>query len=206
MEEMLPFTASPALAIMLLNNFLWLLESESDVTKVRLQALCLRYACVAWLACCASAGQSHWALDCSMVSAHSLLPAALSRPDKRLIELAAKPVSVSTPKPLSLPALPTLLAVLQVHWAQYMEVDVASNGTALLDYQGNARPAWHAFKFWGDLPIERAVRPLCRPSPRGSHPHKAPGLVCWILLGRQAWAAGLPGQCMAHLAPFQVLG
>ena len=39
-----------------------------------------------------------------------------------------------------------------------MEVDVASNGTALLDYQGNARPAWHAFRFWGDLPIERAVR------------------------------------------------
>ena len=47
----------------------------------------------------------------------------------------------------------TLLA-----WAQYMEVDVASNGTGLIDYWGNARPSWHAFRFWGDLPIERAVR------------------------------------------------
>ncbi len=46
----------------------------------------------------------------------------------------------------------TLLA-----WAQYMEVDIASNGTGLIDYWGNARPSWHAFRFWGDLPIERAV-------------------------------------------------
>ena len=81
-EEMLPFTASPALGVMMLNHFVWLL-GESDVTKV--------------------------------------------------------------------------------HWAQYMEVDVASNGTALLDYQGNARPAWHSFRFWGDLPIERAVG-CCSPS------------------------------------------
>ena len=31
------------------------------------------------------------------------------------------------------------------------------NGTGLLDYYGNARPSWHAFRFWGDIPIERVV-------------------------------------------------
>ena len=33
-EEMLPYTASPALAVSLLDNFLWLLQAELDVTKV----------------------------------------------------------------------------------------------------------------------------------------------------------------------------
>ena len=47
--------------------------------------------------------------------------------------------------------------VTKVTWAQYMEVDVAGNGTGLVDYYGNARPSWHSFKFWGDLPIERKV-------------------------------------------------
>ncbi len=28
----------------------------------------------------------------------------------------------------------------------------------LLDLDGNARPSWHSFRFWGDLPIERVVR------------------------------------------------
>lgn len=74
-EEMLPFTASPALSILMLNDFINYL-GQTDVTKV--------------------------------------------------------------------------------HWAQFMEVDVASNGTGLVDFQGNARPAFHAFRFWGDLPIERA--------------------------------------------------
>ena len=44
-------------------------------------------------------------------------------------------------------------------WAQYMEVDVAGNGTGLMDYWGNARPAWHSFRFWGDMPTERVVSP-----------------------------------------------
>ncbi len=48
--------------------------------------------------------------------------------------------------------------VTKLTWAQYMEVDMHSNGTGLLDYWGNARPSWHTFRFWGDLPIERMVR------------------------------------------------
>lgn len=47
--------------------------------------------------------------------------------------------------------------VTKLTWAQYMEVDMHSNGTGLLDYWGNARPSWHTFRFWGDLPIERMV-------------------------------------------------
>lgn len=47
--------------------------------------------------------------------------------------------------------------VTKLTWAQYMEVDVAGNGTGLVDYWGNARPSWHSFRFWGDLPIERMV-------------------------------------------------
>ena len=47
--------------------------------------------------------------------------------------------------------------VTKLTWAQYMEVDMHGNGTGLLDYWGNARPSWHVFRFWGDLPIERMV-------------------------------------------------
>lgn len=50
--------------------------------------------------------------------------------------------------------------VTKLTWAQYMEVDVAGNGTGLVDYWGNARPGWHSFRFWGDVPIERTVTPL----------------------------------------------
>lgn len=46
--------------------------------------------------------------------------------------------------------------VTQVTWAQYMDV-TCCNGTGLLDYYGNARPSWHSFKFWGDIPTERVV-------------------------------------------------
>ena len=46
--------------------------------------------------------------------------------------------------------------VTQVTWAQYMDI-VCCDGQGLLDYFGNARPAWHSFKFWGDIPVERVV-------------------------------------------------
>jgi len=49
--------------------------------------------------------------------------------------------------------------VTKLTWAQYMEVDMHGNGTGLIDYWGNARPSWHSFRFWGDLPIERMVSP-----------------------------------------------
>ena len=48
--------------------------------------------------------------------------------------------------------------VSQITWAQYMEPS-QQNGTGLVDLYGNARPAWHTFRFWGDLPVERVVRP-----------------------------------------------
>ena len=47
--------------------------------------------------------------------------------------------------------------VSQITWAQYMEPS-QQNGTGLIDLYGNARPAWHTFRFWGDLPVERVVR------------------------------------------------
>ena len=55
--------------------------------------------------------------------------------------------------------------VSQITWAQYMEPS-QQNGTGLVDLYGNARPAWHAFNFWGDLPVERVVRiyTMSRPS------------------------------------------
>ena len=46
--------------------------------------------------------------------------------------------------------------VTQVTWAQYMDL-VCCDGQGLLDFYGNARPAWHSFKFWGDIPVERIV-------------------------------------------------
>ena len=46
--------------------------------------------------------------------------------------------------------------VSQITWAQYMEPS-QQNGTGLIDLYGNARPAWHTFRFWGDLPVERVV-------------------------------------------------
>lgn len=61
--------------------------------------------------------------------------------------------------------------VAMITWAQYME-PVINNGTGLVDIDGNARPSWHSFKFWGDLPVERVVSvtfasfqtALCRPT------------------------------------------
>lgn len=46
--------------------------------------------------------------------------------------------------------------VSMIAWAQYMP-PVTDNGPALIDLEGNARPAWHSFKFWADLPVERVV-------------------------------------------------
>lgn len=46
--------------------------------------------------------------------------------------------------------------VAMITWAQYME-PVINNGTGLVDIDGNARPSWHSFKFWGDLPVERVT-------------------------------------------------
>ena len=58
--------------------------------------------------------------------------------------------------------------VSQITWAQYMEPS-QQNGTGLIDLYGNARPAWHTFHFWGDLPVERVVsahaRCMQRPAP-----------------------------------------
>jgi hypothetical protein len=60
--------------------------------------------------------------------------------------------------------------VTQVTWAQYMDV-TCCNGTGLLDYYGNARPSWHSFRFWGDVPTERVVTPRTPPPcPFYDHP------------------------------------
>ena len=47
-----------------------------------------------------------------------------------------------------------------IHWAQYMDVEDNDSQIALVDYNSNARPAWHAFNYWGDIPTERVVRAL----------------------------------------------
>ena len=44
-----------------------------------------------------------------------------------------------------------------ITWAQYMEPST-NNGTGLIDLAGNARPAWHSFHLWGDIPVQRVVR------------------------------------------------
>jgi len=59
--------------------------------------------------------------------------------------------------------------VTQVTWAQYMDI-TCCNGVGLLDYYGNARPSWHSFKFWGDVPTERVVTPPLPALKTTSHP------------------------------------
>lgn len=49
--------------------------------------------------------------------------------------------------------------VTQVTWAQYMDI-TCCDGIGLLDFYGNARPSWHSFRFWGDIPTERVVSVL----------------------------------------------
>ena len=46
--------------------------------------------------------------------------------------------------------------VSMIAWAQYMP-PVTDDGPALITFEGNARPGWHSFKFWADLPVERVV-------------------------------------------------
>ena len=115
------------------------------------------------------------AQDCSKQEA--TLPSSTS-----LLTHLGQPICVSTINPAKIAAVHELLPftatpalgvmmlndfqtylmetdVTKLTWAQYMEVDMHSNGTGLLDYWGNARPSWHTFRFWGDLPIERMVSP-----------------------------------------------
>ena len=50
----------------------------------------------------------------------------------------------------------------QAHWAQYMDVFDNSAQIGLIDFQGNPRPAWYAFKWFAELPVERKARLLSR--------------------------------------------
>ena len=47
-----------------------------------------------------------------------------------------------------------------VHWAQYMDVIDNDEQIGLIDFWGRPRPAWWAFKWWAELPVERVVRIL----------------------------------------------
>ena len=93
---------------------------------------------------------------------HGCIPACLAPTDcsSFFAEQYALPYTASTD--LSVLMLNNFLNFLdqtdvtQVTWAQYMDV-TCCNGTGLLDYYGNARPSWHSFKFWGDIPTERVV-------------------------------------------------
>ena len=52
-----------------------------------------------------------------------------------------------------------------VHWAQYMDIFPTDDQIGLIDFDGNPRPAWWAFKWFADLPVERVVSPLaCFPT------------------------------------------
>jgi len=58
-----------------------------------------------------------------------------------------------------------------VHWAQYMDVFPTEDQIGLVDFHGNPRPAWWAFKWFADLPVERVVNTsstsqLTTPPPR----------------------------------------
>ena len=44
-----------------------------------------------------------------------------------------------------------------VHWAQYMDIFDNSDQIGLIDFNGNVRPAWWAFRWWADIPVERVV-------------------------------------------------
>ena len=46
-----------------------------------------------------------------------------------------------------------------VHWAQYMDIFPTDDQIGLIDFDGNPRPAWWAFKWFADLPVERVVSP-----------------------------------------------
>lgn len=45
----------------------------------------------------------------------------------------------------------------QAHWAQYMDILDNSEQIGLIDYRGNPRPAWWAFRWFAELPVERTV-------------------------------------------------
>lgn len=45
-----------------------------------------------------------------------------------------------------------------VHWAQYMDIFNTSDQIGLVDYGGNPRPSWWAFRWFSELPVERVVR------------------------------------------------
>ena len=81
--------------------------------------------------------------------------------------------------------------VTQVTWAQYMDI-VCCDGQGLLDYYGNARPAWHSFKFWGDIPTERVVSRIqylrCGPC-NPSHQLSA-AIFHWTLISSPSRMAG----------------
>ena len=50
--------------------------------------------------------------------------------------------------------------VTQVLWAQYMDIVENGQQIGLVDVDGNARPTWHAFHFYAQMPTERVVGPL----------------------------------------------
>lgn len=47
--------------------------------------------------------------------------------------------------------------ITQVLWAQGMDVVSNSQQIGLIDFAGRARPAWHAFHFYAQMPTERVV-------------------------------------------------
>ena len=47
--------------------------------------------------------------------------------------------------------------VTQVLWAQYMDTANNDYQNGLVDVYGHARPAWHAFHFYAQMPTERVV-------------------------------------------------
>ena len=47
----------------------------------------------------------------------------------------------------------------QLLWAQYMDVLENGQQIGLVDVTGQARPSWHAFHFYAQMPTERVVSP-----------------------------------------------
>ena len=47
-----------------------------------------------------------------------------------------------------------------VLWSKFMDVDETGPQMGLVDSNGQARPAWHAFHFYALMPEERVVWPL----------------------------------------------
>ncbi len=48
-----------------------------------------------------------------------------------------------------------------VHWAQYMYIFNTTDQIGLVDWWGNPRPAWLAFRWYAELPAERVVSHFC---------------------------------------------